>query len=304
MATREHLTRALWTLFEPIHAVTYFSPQAREALAAVGLTRYWDGYFAGRSAPVGALAGPPVTAMFSGFAPFLVDRALPSAWSVVTPAQAIEARYVGAAETLRSLVPDEQLVDAAASALEPLVRHLDLAGRPLAAGFAALPLEEDPYRRVWQLAGTLREHRGDGHVVALVSLDIAGITTLLLRSGVDLDAGSMQKARGWTDDEWTAEAERLVARGLLDSDRRITPEGADLLNRAEQLTNRLALSAIDGLDEAAVRDVARALSPVAASVTSLFPYPNPIGMPVSWNPDADPDARLIAEYPAPSPVVE
>jgi hypothetical protein len=299
MATREHLARALWTLFEPIHAVTYFSPQSREALAAIGLTRYWDGYFAGRSAAVGALAGPPVTAMFSGFAPFLVDRALPAVWSVTTPAQVIEARYVGAAETLRALVPDEATVTAAASALAQLTRNLDLVGRPLAAGFGSLPLEDDPYRRVWQLAGTLREHRGDGHVIALVSLGIAGITTLLLRSGVDLDAASMQKARGWTDDDWTAEADRLVERGLLDAHHRITPAGADLLNRAEHLTNRLALSAIDGLDEGAVRDVARALVPVAGAVTSLFPYPNPIGMPRSWNPDDDPQAERVADVPVP-----
>jgi hypothetical protein len=299
MATREHLARALWTLFEPVHAVTYFSPQSRDALAAIGLTRYWDGYFAGRSAAVGALAGPPVTAMFSGFAPFLVDRALPAVWSVTTPAQVIEARYVGAAETLRALVPDEATVTAAASALAQLTRNLDLVGRPLAAGFASLPLEDDPYRRVWQLAGTLREHRGDGHVIALVSLGIAGITTLLLRSGVDLDAASMQKARGWTDDDWSAEADRLVERGLLDAARRITPAGADLLNRAEHLTNRLALSAIDGLDEGAVRDVARALVPVAGAVTSLFPYPNPIGMPRSWNPDDDPQAERVADVPVP-----
>src|ERR1700709_770906 len=107
MATREHLARALWTLFEPIHAVTYFSQEARVAFASIGLTRYWDGYFAGRSAPLGALSAPPVTAMFSGFAPFLVDRALPAVWSIVSPAQVIEARYAGAAETLRAIVPDE-----------------------------------------------------------------------------------------------------------------------------------------------------------------------------------------------------
>jgi len=299
MATREHLARALWTLFEPIHAVTYFSAQSRDALAAIGLTRYWDGYFAGRSAPVGALSAPPVTAMFSGFAPFLVERALPAVWSIVTPAQVIEARYSGAAETLRALVPDGAVVEAAAVALEPLVQGLDTVGRPLSAGFAALPLEDDPYRRVWQLAGTLREHRGDGHVVALASLGIAGITTLLLRSGVDLDAAAMQKARGWTDDEWAAEASRLVDRGLLDHDRRITRSGADVLDEAERLTNRLALSAIDGLDDDGVREVARALAPVAAAVAPLFPYPNPIGMPRSWDPDADPEASAVPETPAP-----
>jgi hypothetical protein len=297
MATREHLVRALWTLFEPIHAVTYFSEQSRDALAAIGLSRYWDGYFAGRSAPVGALAGPPVVAMFSGFAPFLVDRALPAVWSVVTPAQVIEARYVGAAATLRALVPDEQVVADAAAALTPLVVGLDTIGRPLAAGFAALPLEADPYRRLWQVAGTLREHRGDGHVIALVSLGIAGITTLVLRAGVDLDATSMKKARGWTDEEWDAEAQSLVGRGLLGSDRRITPAGSELLARAEELTNRLAVGPIAGLEDTAILDVARRLAPVANAVSSLLPQPNPIGMPISWDPDADPEARRIAASP-------
>jgi hypothetical protein len=131
----------------------------------------------------------------------------------------------------------------------------------------------------------------------LVGLEIAGLTTLLLRSGVDLDATSMQKARGWTDEEWNTEADRLIDRGLLDGARRITPAGADLLNRAEALTNRLALSAIDGLDDAGVREVGKALVPLASAVASLFPYPNPIGMPTSWDPAGDPDAAAIAEHP-------
>jgi hypothetical protein len=297
MASREHLARALWTLFEPIHAVTYFSEQSRNALAAIGLPRYWDGYFAGRSAPVGALAGPPVTAMFSGFAPFLVDRALPAVWSVVTPAQVIEARYVGAADTLRALVPDATVVEEAADALAPLLANLDTIGRPLAAGFAALPLEDDPYRRLWQVAGTLREHRGDGHVIALVSLGIAGLTTIVLRAGVDLDAASMRRARGWTDAEWDAEAERLVARGLLGQDHRIAPAGIELLNRAEDLTNRLATGPLVGFTDEELVGVARKLAPVAHAVTSLMPQPNPIGMPESWDPDADPEAELVAESP-------
>jgi hypothetical protein len=298
MATREHLARALWTLFEPIHAVTYFSEQSRDALAAIGLQRYWDGYFAGRSAPVGALAGPPVVAMFSGFAPFLVNRALPAVWSVVTPAQVIEARYVGAAETLQALAPDAAVVEEAANALAPLVTNLDTIGRPLSAGFAALPLEDDPYRRLWQVAGTLREHRGDGHVIALVGLGIAGITTLVLRAGVDLDATSMKKARGWTDEEWDAEASRLVERGLLGADHRIAPAGVELLSRAEELTNHLATGPLAGLTDAELLEVAKRLAPVARAVTSLMPQPNPIGMPESWDPWADPDAELVAVSPA------
>jgi hypothetical protein len=298
MASREHLARAFWTLFEPIHAVTYFSPEARDALAEIGLQRYWDGYFAGRSAPLGELSGAPVIAMFSGFAPFLVNRALPAAWSIASPAQVIEARYVGAERTLRAIVPDAAVIEAAAAALTPFVADLDIVGRPLSAAYAALPLEDEPYRRLWQVAGTLREHRGDGHVIALASLEIGGLTTLLLRAGVDLDGPYTMKARGWTDEEWNAEADRLVERGLLGADRRIAPAGAALLNRAEELTNRLAVGPLAGVTDGELLEVARRLAPISRAVAELIPQPNPIGMPTPWDPDSDPDARLISPVPA------
>jgi hypothetical protein len=296
-ASREHLARALWTLFEPIHAVTYFSDEARAEFAAVGLTRYWDGYFAGRAAPLGAVAGPPVTAIFSGFAPFLVDRALPASWSVASPDVVLEARLAGAAATLRRLVPDEDAVARAAAALAPIAARVDTVGRPLSAANASLPQADDPHRSLWQSAATLREHRGEGHVIALVSLGIAGLTTLLLRTGVDLDAGSLQKARGWTDDEWNAEADRLIDRGLLRADRTTTSAGVELLAEAERLTNRLALEPWAHLDEQELLDVARALAPVATPVNTLYPRPNPIGIPFAWDPDTDPDATAVPAVP-------
>lgn len=296
-ASREHLARALWTLFEPIHAVTYFSDEARGEFAAVGLTRYWDGYFAGRAAPLGAVAAPPVTAIFSGFAPFLVDRALPASWSVASPDVVLEARLAGAAATLRRLVPDEDAVARAAAALAPIAARVDTVGRPLSAANASLPPADDPHRSLWQSAATLREHRGEGHVIALVSLGIAGLTTLLLRTGVDLDAGSMQKARGWTDDEWAAEADRLIDRGLLRADRTTTSAGVELLAEAERLTNRLALEPWAHLDEQELLDVARALAPVATPVNTLYPRPNPIGIPFAWDPDTDPDATAVPAVP-------
>jgi hypothetical protein len=299
MANREHLVRALWTLFEPIHAVTYFSTEAREAFAEVGLTRYWDGYFAGRSAPLGAVGGAPVIAIFSGFSPAFANRALPAAWSVASPERVLEARSAGAAATLRAMATDEDAVARAAETLTDIASRVDTVGRPLAAANAALPAETDPYRALWQAAATLREHRGDGHVAALVTEDIAGLTTLLLRSGNDLEPGAMQKARGWTDEEWEAEGDLLVSRGLLDSGRRITASGADALNRVEHVTNHLAVGPWAHLDDAGLIDIARLLSPIAESVADVFPYPNPIGMPHPWNPDADPAAASVPEVPAP-----
>ena len=77
--------RFMWTLFEPIHDVTYFSPQARAAFEAAGLRGFWRGYFAGRAAPLGPVPAAPVVAAFFSFAPHMVARALPDVWSRATP---------------------------------------------------------------------------------------------------------------------------------------------------------------------------------------------------------------------------
>jgi len=298
MHNREHLVRALWTLFEPIHAVTYFSPQAREHFAGIGLTRYWDGYFAGRAAPLGSVTAAPVTAMFSGFAPSLVERALPAAWSIASVERVLEARSLGAAQTLRDMMPDEALVTDAASMLTRIADEVDTVGRPLAAANRALPEEADPYRQLWQTAATLREHRGDGHVLALVSEDIAGLSTIVLRSSLDLDPATMKRARGWSEEQWGACVEELRERRLLTARGAASPLGIAALNRAEALTNRLALAPWKHLDDAAVAHVARLLAPVALACGSVFPFPNPIGMPQPWDPELDPQAAAIPVAPA------
>jgi len=53
-------SRSMWTLFEPIHAVIYFAPEARSAYERAGLRGFWRGYFASRAAPLGA-ADPALT---------------------------------------------------------------------------------------------------------------------------------------------------------------------------------------------------------------------------------------------------
>jgi hypothetical protein len=43
----ESAARQPYRLVEPIHLVTYFSGEPTDALMALGLRNYWDGYFAG-----------------------------------------------------------------------------------------------------------------------------------------------------------------------------------------------------------------------------------------------------------------
>jgi hypothetical protein len=131
--------RAMWTLYEPIHAVSYFAPEPRAAFESAGLRGYWRGYFAGRAAPLGAVGAGPVIALFSGFAPAFVRRALPSIWSMATPAAALEARSAGAAAVLRRLAPDEDAAEQAAASLERVIDGLDFAGRALGASGTGIP---------------------------------------------------------------------------------------------------------------------------------------------------------------------
>ncbi|CAL9605775.1 hypothetical protein SUDANB106_05539 [Streptomyces sp. enrichment culture] len=272
--------RALWTLLEPVHAVTYFAPEARDAFEDAGLRGFWRGYFAGRAAPLGETGPEPVTAAFFGFAPAMVARALPALWAVATPERALEARRAGAGAALRRLLAGHgRQAEEAAALLLPVVRDLDCAGRVLAAANRALPVPADPLERLWHAATVLREHRGDGHVAALVAAGFDGCEILVLRAGIDLPRGELQPYRGWSDDEWRAAGRRLAARGLLDPGGRATPEGRLAHRAAEEATDRAAARPWQGLDAATGERLSRLLTPVARAAAAALRFPNPMGLP-------------------------
>ena len=81
-----HPARRLWAALEPLHDVVYFADGVRPAGIALGLRGFWMTYFAFRAAPLGPVPAPPVVAVFAGFHPAMVAKALPDAWSRTTPA--------------------------------------------------------------------------------------------------------------------------------------------------------------------------------------------------------------------------
>src|SRR6195256_1000483 len=98
-------------------------PEVRSgAFLALGMRNYWDGYFAGRAAPLGLAPAGVVHAVFYNFADGEVARHIPWVWGKTTPEEAIAVRERGSAAALRQMIGE--LADAPA-----LVRVADLATR-------------------------------------------------------------------------------------------------------------------------------------------------------------------------------
>ncbi|MEV4897498.1 hypothetical protein AB0K48_50015, partial [Nonomuraea sp. NPDC055795] len=95
--------RRMFELVEPIATVT-FSQVANEAFLAVGMRTYWDGYFAGRAAPLGTAPAEVVHAVFYNFADGEVARHIPWVWGKITPREAIAVRERGSAAALRQML--------------------------------------------------------------------------------------------------------------------------------------------------------------------------------------------------------
>jgi hypothetical protein len=294
--------RMMWTLFEPVHVVSYFAPEARSAFEQAGLRGFWRGYFAGRAAPLGVPGTGAVIAAFSSFAPAMVSRAIPAVWDLVTPARALTAREAGAVAAIRTLLDLETgdevpaSVQAAADQLASAASGLDRAGRTLAGANIDLPVPAEPVARLWHAATLLREHRGDGHLAALVAADVEACEALALRAGVDrahtrsadrADARravgwsreQMQPVRGWTDEQWEQAATRLTDRGLLHPDGTATPAGLVLHRDIEDVTDVAAARPWATLGPSRTQALASLLEPIARACAAVFPYPNPVGVP-------------------------
>ncbi|HEV7897081.1 MAG TPA: hypothetical protein VGP31_04470 [Planosporangium sp.] len=267
----------MWTLFEPIHDVTYFTPEALASFQAVGLKGFWRGYFAGRAAPLGPVGAAPVIASFFNFAPGMVARALPDVWQRATPQDTLRARAEGASAALARVLADQpaEAVAEAADLLETAAGHVEYGGRVLGAANAGLPAPQAPLARLWQAATTLREHRGDGHVAAVVAAGLNGREILVWRAAHDLSRENTQPARGWTDEEWDATARRLVELGWLDDGGRPTGTALAAHREIEAATDRAAAGPWEAVDVDRLRTL---LEPMAWACRAVLP-PIPIGLP-------------------------
>jgi hypothetical protein len=273
--------RRLFDRFEPVHAVTYFTPEARNAFDAAGFRGFWMGYFAGRSAPLGRVPTEVVTAIFYNFAPSHIARALPDAWQFGSPGDALRARETSSVAALRrcGIAADDAATPA--RLLEKAARSASSDGRALFAANLALPWPTEPVAKLWHATTLLREQRGDGHVALLASAGISGRECNVLHSIADrVPRDFLVRSRQYDDDEWLACVERLVARGVLDDTGALTEAGDALKRQLEDTTDRLALSAFDALDDGELELLFRTLTPLTRKVLASgdIPVATPMGL--------------------------
>lgn len=277
--------RRLWQLLEPIHAVVYFAPEAVEEYGEAGLRGGWMGYFASRAAPMGAVPAEVVQATFFNFAPAMVYRAIPDAWGFASPERVVEARRRVADRALRRLLGDavgDSQVAEAADLTRQAAAACRLEGRPLFAAYSSLPWPDAPHLALWHGATLLREHRGDGHVVALVAAGLDGCEAHVTQVGSGtVPAEVVRPFRGWTDEEWTAAVERLRARNVVADDGTLTGEGRRLRDEVEHRTDELAAGPWRALGGETAERLASLLAPLVDRIVAgggvLFP--NPMGLP-------------------------
>jgi hypothetical protein len=295
-ATVRRVSRELWNLIEPLASSVYFVPEAQAAYAALGLDDFGSGYFGSRSACMGQVSAPVVAATFAVFNPAIVRPAIDKAWSTTTASALVDARLRGQTEALTRIfttagvMPDVGTMKRATEimwrAAEAVATSAEaFAGKPLFAGLYSLGLPGDGgVGDLWRAADTLREHRGDSHVVAWTAMRLSAVeVTLLTELWWGGKVGRYIRTRGWDDAAIAAGISSLQTRGFLTTDEQpqFTGAGEEVRAVIEEMTDQgesiVVASIGDDADE-----LFAILEPLTAAILAGGGYPrDPAALPRS-----------------------
>lgn len=266
--------RRLFELIEPIATVS-FSEVVDRAFRDVGMRNFWDGYFAGRAAPLGLARAEVVHAVFYNFADGEVARHIPWVWKRISPEEAISLRERASAAALRHklgvLADDAGLRRVADLAVRAAV-SAPTEGRALYAGLREIAVPDEPVARLWHATTLLREHRGDGHIAALMAHGIGGLEGhALLAASFGLTLETFGRTHHLPKAQLAEVASGMGERGLLEGDGSLTDAGRETKQRIEDLTDTLATAPYLALSAAELDELIAGLEPVFAAAYEHVP---------------------------------
>ncbi len=279
------LTRRMWHQLEPIHAVFWYASEVFEEAAGLGydVSLRWPSYFAWRAAPLGAAGPSLVASAFYSFSPAMVARHIPAAWVTASPERVLAARTRAVDRMFRALSGDligsPGLAEAAALAREAALAA-GTAARTLAAAHADLPWPDEPHLVLWHAIGLLREHRGDGHIAALVAAGLDPCEALVSFAAIGAAPEEVFASRGWSAAEWAVARDRLASRGWVDADGKATERGRAGRDEIEWRTDRLADAPWQALGPGPAQRLAELIGPLlgAAFESGLLPSQSTLGI--------------------------
>ncbi|MFI5778752.1 hypothetical protein [Nocardia sp. NPDC051570] len=239
------LSRRCHNSHHPLHIAYYFAQEHDDYYGELGLQRGPMAYLAGRAAPLGVVSPGTVVATFYNFNPELVDVHLPRIWAVASPSMLLRTRFRIVDAYLKRLLGPEiiesPMMAEAAKLATAACEGCSTPGRALYAANADLTPPDAPHLAYWHAITQLREHRGDGHLMALAGAGLDGLEALVTHSatGTGFTPSYLQAARGWSARQWASAQERLRERGLMDGVGELTERGMQMRRDIEAETDRL-----------------------------------------------------------------
>jgi hypothetical protein len=207
-----------------IGAAFYFHPDTLGRGKELGLDGFRF-YFLGRGGVLGDVAPQVVSAAFGYFNPDLVAKLWTTGKEKLAPSTAAQEYLACNAALGRQLFSAVEGLDAYNEAAEAVINAVDLSGLSLFAGIAAEPVPTDAPARAIHNAVLLRELRGSAHLIAVRAVGLESHVAHAIKRPGDM------ASFGWGDD--------VV----------VTDEDRARLDRAEDITNEILVSAFSVLSD-------------------------------------------------------
>ena len=133
------------------------------------------------------------------------------------------------------------------------------------AALRAITAPDDVVGRLFHAASLLREHRGDGHIAALMIEGVGGLEAhVLLALDMGMPAADFGRIHHLPAAQRAAVVDGMRARGLIADDGWLSDEGRAVKRRVEALTDELAAAPYARLTPAELDELVAALEPLAA----------------------------------------
>ena len=236
--------RRLRDALEPIATQGWWSPQAGARLDALGVD-FLPGYVWGRAAALGSPTASVVASTFGVFEPGLIAAVYEAGSALVSREDILAAREDGGTASVAAIADPDDCA-AIADPLLAVLADLDGLGRPLFSALRSLPVPTSPAGRLWRAAELVREHRGDGHLAALVAAGLTAVeANVLTERWLGFGLGEYSATRGFGPPQLGAAVANLQARGWMDGDD-LTDRGRAARVRIEEVTDASQEALIEG----------------------------------------------------------